>query len=191
MVAPVRPDFLPKILRLARDGGGHGTIEAAGRRFLLTLEPIDEIPEGGSMSSFDLEAEMLREGDAGQRRALEAPDMLSLTEAAAQSGIPVRTLTQMRQENRLLALSRPGARRGFRFPAFQFDAQVLDVLPRILAHFGPDRAWQAHDFLTLPEPLLGGAVPIEMIRRARGRKGVLEDVVRAAKAASELSHGAH
>lgn len=135
-----------------------------------------------------LEEDLLLAGEAGQRRALSGPDMLSLEEASQQSGIPVRTLTQMRVGNRLLALARPGALRGYRFPAFQFQPEVLEVLPSILVAFGPGRAWQAYDFLTRPEPLLGGKVPIELLRRATGRAGEVERVV---KAAATLVHGAH
>lgn len=190
---------LADLVKLARRGGVRDTIQADGRRFLFTLEPIDDCTQEGDeagdedalASIADLEAELLREGDAGQRRVLDAPDMLSLSEAAEHSGIPVRTLTQMRHENRLLALSRPGARRGFRFPAFQFEAKVIDVLPRILAPFGLTRAWQAYDFLTHPEPLLGGAVPLERLRRANARQEVLDEVIRTAEAAAALDHGAH
>jgi hypothetical protein len=112
--------------------------------------------------------------------------MLDLKEASALSGIPVRTLSQMRTKNRLLALARAGARKGFRFPAFQFEPAVLAAMPAVLAMFGPGRAWQAFDFLTHPEPLLAGAVPLELLRAGRAA-----DVERVTQAAASLEHGAY
>lgn len=125
-------------------------------------------------------------GDQGQRSILAHPDMLDLEAASSLSGIPVRRLTHMRRTNRILALARAGARKGFRFPAFQFEPTVLAAMPIVLAAFGPTRAWQAFDFLTHTEPLLSGAVPIDLLR-----EGQPAEVERVVKVAGTLAHGAY
>lgn len=185
--------LLRTVSEFARQGGGQRTIVAGGQTFVLALTPapfdLPRLPEQmdveeGAVEA--LEATLLKAGEHGQREILTRPDMLDLKEASALSGIPVRTLSHMRMENRLLALARAGARKGFRFPAFQFEPGVLAALPLVLTVFGPDRAWQAYDFLTYPEPLLNGAVPLELLQT--GRKTEVERVVRAA---ATLEHGAH
>jgi hypothetical protein len=175
---------------LVREGGGRRTIVVDSRTFILSLTPA---PPGQSAPSSDdtdrvaaLEAELLSVGDQDQRSVLARPDMLDLEAASSLSGIPVRTLTHMRRTNRILALARAGAKKGYRFPAFQFEPTVLAAMPSVLAAFGPARAWQAFDFLVHAEPLLSGAVPIELLR-----SGQAADVERVVRAAATLNHGAY
>jgi len=175
---------------LVRRGGGRRTIVLEGQTFVLSLIPADldhSAPEpDGTNTAEALEMELLSSGDQGQRSILSRPDMLSLNAASALSGIPVRTLTHMRQTNRVLALARAGAQKGYRFPAFQFEQTVLTAIPAVLAAFGPNRAWQAFDFLTHPEPLLSGVVPVTLLRAGKS-----VDVERVVKAAATLVHGAY
>lgn len=178
------------VSELARGGGGRRTIVLEGQTFVLSLIPAELVHSaaepGGTSTVAALERELLRSGDQGQRSILSRPDMLSLNAASALSGIPVRTLTHMRQMSRVLALARVGAQKGYRFPAFQFEPTVLTAIPAVLAAFGPDRAWQAFDFLTHPEPLLSGAVPVTLFRT-----GEAVEVERVLWAAGSLIHGAH
>ncbi|QTQ37543.1 Uncharacterized protein ToN1_34250 [Aromatoleum petrolei] len=132
-----------------------------------------------------LERALLAGGLQEQKEVLQLPEMLTLPQASARSGIPLRTLTHMRQNGRLLALSRSGAQKGFRLPAWQFDAAVLDVIADVIEAFGPDRAWQAYDFLTHREPLLADKVPLEELRL-----GHREAVLRILPAAAGLTQGA-
>ncbi len=180
--------LLHTVEEFARRGGGQRTIVADGREFVLTLTPKGEDrstgPNGDEIA--ELETRLLKAGERGQAETLARPDMLDLKEASALSGIPVRTLTQMRMKGRLLALARAGARKGFRFPAFQFEPAVLEAIPAVLAVFGAGRAWQAFDFLTTPEPLLGGSVPLDMLRAGRAA-----EVERVLEAAAALEHGAY
>jgi hypothetical protein len=182
--------LLQTVKEFARQGGGQRTIVAGGRAFVLALTPArhDDASkiEAGAADVAELEEALLKVGSHGQHEILARPDMLDLKEASALSGIPVRTLTQMRIKNRLLALARAGARKGFRFPAFQFEPAVLAAMPAVLAVFGPGRAWQVFDFLTHPEPLLAGAVPLELLRAGRAA-----DVERVTQAAASLEHGAY
>lgn len=178
------------VSELVRGGGGRRTIVLEGQTFVLSLIPADvdhSVPEPvGTNTVAALERELLSSGDQGQRSILSRPDMLSLNAASALSGIPARTLTHMRQTNRVLALARAGAQKGYRFPAFQFERTVLTAIPAVLAAFGPHRAWQAFDFLTHPEPLLAGAVPLTLLRT-----GEAVEVERIVWAAASLIHGAH
>lgn len=178
------------VRELVRGGGGRRTIVSEGQKFVLSFIPADldqSAREPGGISTVAaLEWELLSSGDEGQRSILSRPDMLSLNAASALSGIPVRTLTHMRQTNRVLALARAGAQKGYRFPAFQFEHTVLTAIPAVLAAFGPNRAWQAFDFLTHSEPLLSGDVPLTLLRT-----GEAVEVERVLCAASNLIHGAH
>lgn len=178
------------VSELARGGGGLRTIVLEGQTFVLSLIPADpghSAPEpAGTNTVAALEMELLMSGDQGQLSILSRADMLSLNAASALSGIPVRTLTHMRQTNRVLALARAGAQKGYRFPAFQFEPTVLTAIPAVLAAFGPNRAWQAFDFLTHTEPLLSGAVPVTLLQT-----GEAVEVERVLCAAGNLIHGAH
>lgn len=182
--------LLITIRDLVQEGGGQRLVMLEGRRFMLSLTPAGPEDTFSKLDDTDAgatqEAELLRIGDESQRAILAHPDMLDLNAASALSGIPVRTLTHMRTANRLLALARAGARRGFRFPAFQFEPTVFAAMPNVLAAFGPTRAWQAFDFLTHTEPLLSGAVPIDLLREGRPA-----DVERVVKVAATLAHGAY
>lgn len=182
--------LLITIRDLVQEGGGQRLVMLEGRRFMLSLTPAGPEDTFSKLDDTDAgatqEAELLRIGDESQRAILAHPDMLDLNAASALSGIPVRTLTHMRTANRLLALARAGARRGFRFPAFQFEPTVFAAMPNVLAAFGPTRAWQAFDFLTHAEPMLSDAVPIELLR-----SGQAADVERVVRAAATLNHGAY
>ncbi|MBS0174745.1 MAG: hypothetical protein JSR64_11975 [Nitrospira sp.] len=182
--------LLRMVMELVREGGGRRAIVADGRTFVLSLTPapLDQPTANadGANAVATQEADLLRIGDEDQRAILAHPDMLDLNAASALSGIPVRTLTHMRTANRLLALARAGARRGYRFPAFQFEPTVLAAMPTVLAAFGSTRAWQAFDFLTHAEPMLSDGVPIELLR-----SGQAADVERVLQAAASLNHGAY
>ncbi len=133
-----------------------------------------------------LERKLLAQGRREQRACLKAPEMLSLAQAATVSGISARNLVRMRREGRLLALALPRSIRGHRYPKWQFEPEVTQALPTILQAFGRDRMWQAYDFLTYPEPLLAGRVPLDEMRADR-----TSEVLRILGAANELHHGAY
>lgn len=133
-----------------------------------------------------LERALLARGRRQQRAQLRVRGMLSPKEAARFSAIPKRTLRRMRFAGQVLALSIRGVRSCVRYPAWQFEPDVLRVLPDILAAFGKHRAWQAHDFLTYPEPLLVGRMPLDEIRAGHGA-----DVLRILSAATDGGQGAY
>lgn len=114
-----------------------------------------------------LERQLLVRGRRQQRALLKQPDMLSCEEVEARTRIQPAMLNEMRVTGRVLALELPGGREGFKFPAFQFESPILQVMPRILQIFGAGRAWQAYDFLIHPEPSLGGKTPLDELRAGR------------------------
>jgi hypothetical protein len=131
-----------------------------------------------------LETDLLEAGELSQHAVLAQPDMLDLQAAASLSGLDAAQVVQMAQEGQLLAL-RIGAGEP-RFPAFQFEPAVLPSIPLVLSVFGASRAWQAYDFITHPEPLLDGAVPLNLLRNGHSAA-----VARVAQIAADLGHGAY
>ncbi len=83
---------------------------------------------------------------------LRQPDMLTADAMAARLGTTRDTVNRHRRQGRLLALA--GATRGYRYPAWQLDAQgrPLAGLDRVLAAAGDP--WIAHRWLTRRHPAL-------------------------------------
>ena len=133
-----------------------------------------------------LENQLLAKGRRGQLSVLGQPDILDLHCAARESGIPPTVLREMCAAGQLLSLTIPGTDENPHFPAWQFEQPVLDAMPTILQAFGSDRTWQAYDFLTRPEPLLAGEVPLNVLR-AGGRDAVLG----IASAAARMDEGGY
>lgn len=133
-----------------------------------------------------LEAEMLEAGEEAQRSILARDDMLTLASASALSGLSAGVLSRLRRANRVLALPLPGSRPHYRYPAFQFEPAVCDAMPELLELFGRARVWPLFDFLMHPEPLLGGKVPLDLLKSGR-----TYDVLRFARVAAMLEQGAY
>ncbi|NMF98948.1 hypothetical protein GPA27_16335 [Aromatoleum toluolicum] len=131
-----------------------------------------------------LERKLLALGRREQRAQLKAPGMLSLVEASALTGFPAPIIEEMSANGQLLTLALPRSKNPVRYPQWQFEPAVLEVLPAVIAAFNAD-AWRAYDFLTYPEQLLGGRVPLEELRA--GRK---VEVLRILVAAASLEQGA-
>lgn len=141
----------------------------------------DGVPVGA------LEAAMLAASEDAIRLVLAGDDMLTLSEASALAGCSVYELSRRRRSNLMLALSLPGVKgRHYRFPAFQFEPHVCEVMPQLLLLFGGRRPWQLYDFLRHPEPLLQGRIPLDLLRCGRAA-----EVLRVAKNAAALEQGAH
>jgi hypothetical protein len=129
-------------------------------------------PLGGGM------AEALRGGANFKQRALQAAEMLSSDNAAALIGITREALRKRRAAG--MALGLEGGKRGVRYPAWQFDDDVLPHLPAILSAFRQRDDWGKYLFFTQPEPLLGGQSPLDALHDGQGK-----EVVRIAAVLSE------
>jgi hypothetical protein len=103
-----------------------------------------------------------QEGERLKRQVLTQADMLAPERAAARAGITRQALDLRRKKRQALALTH--AKRGYRYPAWQFADElaepVLQLLPR-LAHLD---AWAQYLLLTQPEPLLEGRSIVEALR---------------------------
>jgi hypothetical protein len=172
---------------LVEENGGTGYIERNGMRWKILVQEDETTPDDTlDAETAAIERQLLAKGQAGKRMILSQPDMLDLQAAADLSGASIRTLTNWRQRGQILALSAPGAQKGFRFPAWQFGEPVRAAMPTIVQAFGLGRAWQAYDFLTRSEPLLGGAIPLVLLQAGQGTQ-----VERVLKVAAGLEHGGH
>lgn len=134
-----------------------------------------------------LEAELLEAGEDSKQSELARTDMLTLSAASVVAGCSAQTLSRLRRANQVLALPlRRGRSPGYRYPAFQFEAAVREQMPQLLDVFGRGRPWQLYDFLMRAEPLLEGRLPLDLLRCGRAH-----DILRIAKLAATLEHGAH
>jgi hypothetical protein len=70
-------------------------------------------------------------GLAHMQHVLRGDDMLSLA-AAARLGPSAGTLSRWRRQRRILALKRPAAVRGYRYPRWQFEPPVLASIGDVL-----------------------------------------------------------
>jgi hypothetical protein len=129
-------------------------------------------PLGGGM------AEALRAGANFKQCALQGAEMLSSDNAAALVGITREALRKRRAAGTALGLE--GGKRGVRYPAWQFDDNVLPHLAAILAVFQHRDDWGKYLFFTQPEPLLGGQSPLDALHNGQGK-----EVVRIAAVLSE------
>ncbi len=103
---------------------------------------------------------------ADQRKAaiLRDPAMLTGEAAAERLGVSRETINRRAQQGRLLALE--FAKRGKRYPAWQFEESVAGrPLESVLAALGSLGDWERYRFFTQRQPGLGGRTPVEALRR--------------------------
>jgi hypothetical protein len=115
--------------------------------------------------------------ERGRERAAEVlarDDMLSAEAFAVMLGTTRMTVNTKRQNGQLLGLD--GARRGFRFPVWQLDAdgKPYAELPALLELLGAP--WAVYRFLVQPHGSLGNLTGRDALRRRRG-----PDVISAAE----------
>lgn len=130
----------------------------------------------------EIEGALLAAGEAGQSAILAQDDMMTIEQVAELLDLPIESIRWLREHGGLLALELEDVR----YPAFQFEPGIREVMPAILEAFGPGRAWQAYDFCNRPEPMLSGKTPLDCLR-----SGSAEKVLMAAKAAGSLEQGAY
>lgn len=130
----------------------------------------------------EIEGALLADGETGQRAILAQGDMMTIEQVAELLRLPIESIHWLRDHGGLLALEIEEAR----YPAFQFEPRIREVMPAILEAFGSDRAWQAYDFCSRRDPMLSGRNPLDCIR-----SGNAEEVLKAAQAAASLEQGAY
>jgi hypothetical protein len=155
-------DRFGKLLaRTKRSGQASGftvTIDAKGNPRFEPLPhrnpPIAKPTEVGGLEAA-LEAARER-GRLRSAEILEQSDMLTADAFAGRLGVSRMTVNARRQKHELLGLD--GAKRGFRFPAWQVDedGKAFDVLPKLFDLLG-DNPWTVYRFLTQRHAALEGA----------------------------------
>lgn len=96
---------------------------------------------------------------------VQQPDMLSAEDMARHMGTTRDTVNRRRKDGRLLGLE--GAKRGYRYPAWQLDdsGRPFEVLPKLLEAAGDP--WAAYRALTELHPEMGNISGIDAIRQGR------------------------
>lgn len=117
------------------------------------------------------ETDALLAGSASARqRRLDAGDMITTDVAAAMTGTSRVTVNAWIKKGRAIGLSQ--AKRGYRLPAWQFDAPVWDVLPKLSAALGIKEGWGLLSFLETPLGGLDGATPRQALERLQADRVV-------------------
>lgn len=123
----------------------------------------------------DLQSALAAARERGRLRAAEilnGEEMLPAEAFAELLGVSRVTINAKRQRHEVLALD--GAKRGFRFPAWQVDenGKPFAAIPQLFERLG-DSPWTVYRFLVQRHPELEGRTALELLRRGRAEE-VLE-----------------
>ena len=152
--------------RVEVDPSGGATItpieEISGATAVLSVETADA-PEANLHSALE---EARQRGRVRAAEILTGEDMLSADELAALLGTSRMTVNTKRQNHQLLGLD--GAKRGFRFPAWQVDedGKPFATLPALFERLGGG-PWSVYRFLVQAHPELDGLTGREALRRGK------------------------
>ncbi|PKA45040.1 XRE family transcriptional regulator [Rhizobium sullae] len=135
--------------------------------------PVEEVREPDD----ELQAALAAARGRGQRRVAQIvaeDDMLGAEAFADLLGVSRVTVNTKRQHGQVLGLD--GAKRGFRFPAWQLDryGRPYAALPKLQEILGG--AWAVYRFLITPHGSLDGRTGLDALKRGRD-----EDVIAAAE----------
>jgi hypothetical protein len=115
-------------------------------------------------------AAALRGGQHFRQTEWAGPEMLSSKEAGQRINLSREALNNRRRSGDLLGLE--AAKRGVRYPEWQFEDNVLPHVPEVLHKLGHLDPWGQYLFFTQPEPLLKGEPPLSVIRDGRAAEVV-------------------
>lgn len=130
-------------------------------------EPKSASRSADDQDDLDLALDAARErGRLRAAEVLSGEEMLSAEEFAELLGVSRVTVNAKRQKHEVLALE--GAKRGFRFPAWQVDenGKPFEVLPKLFELLG-DSPWTVYRFLVQRHAELDGASAQDYLRRGR------------------------
>lgn len=132
-----------------------------------TVSPLDNTTpmEGADDLGAALDEARTR-GRARAAQILAGKEMLSADQFAALLGTSRMTVNTKRQNHQVLGLD--GAKRGFRFPAWQVgeDGKPFAALPRLFERLGGG-PWAVYRFLVQAHPELDGMTGREALRRGK------------------------
>jgi hypothetical protein len=132
----------------------------------LNGKPLQRIETAAQQHALDTAlSRAAQRADALISEIMTQPEMLSSDEMAHRLGVTRDTVNCRREAGRLLALS--GAKRGFRYPAWQLDQYGKPVvgLERVLAAAGD--AWSAYRWLTNTHPELDNRSGLDALRKGQ------------------------
>lgn len=143
-------------------------IDAKGNAKFEPL-PQREAPSPSTTEDNRLEASLAAARERGRLRAaqiLDQDDMLTAEQFAQRLGVSRMTVNARRQKHELLGLD--GAKRGFRFPAWQVDddGKAFAALPQLFDLLG-DNAWTVYRFLTQRHAALEGSAAKDALRQGK------------------------
>lgn len=134
------------------------------------VTPLDETKEAALVEPGDAElaaalAEARQRGAARAAEILASPDMLGADAFASLLGTTRATVNTWRRNNQVLALR--GAKRGFRYPAWQVskEGKPFAALPALFERLGG--AWGVYIFLVRRQPEFNGLTGVEALQRGR------------------------
>lgn len=156
-------------------------VDPDGESIHTTLEDLDAVPEpvaaeAGELNS-ELEAALANARERGRLRAAEilsGSDMLSADEFARLLGTSRVTVNAKRQNGLVLGLD--GAKRGFRYPKWQLNAEGKPFTELADLHDLLGGPWGVYRFLVQNHGELGGLTGREALER-----GKIEATLEAAK----------
>jgi hypothetical protein len=160
--------LLARTQKSGRASGFTVLIDARGKpRF----EPLPPRTAGSRAPAEDarLEGALEAARERGRLRSaeiLDQSDMLTAEAFAGRLGVSRMTVNARRQKHELLGLD--GAKRGFRFPAWQVDenGKAFDVLPKLFDLLG-NNPWTVYRFLTQRHAALGGVSAKDALRQGK------------------------
>lgn len=167
-VAKVMGAAIRKAQQSGRTGGFTFKVDGQGH---YEIAPLDgEVEAAAPLSeAAQTERSFAAARARGRVRAVEIldqEDMLTADEFARRLGVSRVTVNARRQKHEFLGLD--GAKRGYRFPAWQVDdeGKAYEALPRLFELLGPN-PWGVYRFLTQRHNVLGGTAAKDALRRGQ------------------------
>lgn len=160
LVARAKESGKPRGFTVLLDAKGNAKFDPLPR--LGSPNPATTEDEG-----LDAALEAARErGRLRSAQILDQTDMLTAEQFAERLGVSRMTVNARRQKRELLGLD--GAKRGFRFPAWQVndDGKAFDALPQLFDLLGTN-AWTVYRFLIQRHAVLGGVSAKDALRQGK------------------------
>jgi hypothetical protein len=130
----------------------------------------EPVVEETAVLDAELTAALAGARERGRLRAgeiLSGDDMLAAEDFAKMLGTTRVTVNAKRQSGQILGLD--GAKRGFRFPVWQLDAEGKPYAELTALHERLDGPWAVYRFLVQPHGELGGLTGREALERGKGK----------------------
>jgi hypothetical protein len=163
--------FVKALARSQKSGRASGFTVMIDAKGNPKFEPLpDRVPTAAAPAEGDrLESALEAARERGRVRSaqiLDQGEMLTAEAFARRLGVSRMTVNARRQKHELLGLD--GAKRGFRFPAWQVDedGKAYDVLPKLFNLLG-DNPWTVYRFLTQRHAALEGVSAKDALQQGK------------------------